>query len=118
MTASSECCAGAKPCQSAVSLDCQHDAATEAGVLTCVCLPCAIADAAAATTAAPVFPAPAAICRDVTVLVLDRPRHAKLIKEIRAAGARIRMISDGDVSVLACAACAVRCVLCAVSHTA
>jgi fructose-1,6-bisphosphatase/sedoheptulose 1,7-bisphosphatase-like protein len=35
---------------------------------------------------------------DVTVLVLDRPRHAKLIKEIRAAGARIRMISDGDVS--------------------
>jgi fructose-1,6-bisphosphatase II len=34
---------------------------------------------------------------DVTVLVLDRPRHAKLIKEIRDAGARIRMISDGDV---------------------
>jgi fructose-1,6-bisphosphatase II len=34
----------------------------------------------------------------VTVLVLDRPRHAKLIKEIRDAGARIRMISDGDVS--------------------
>jgi fructose-1,6-bisphosphatase/sedoheptulose 1,7-bisphosphatase-like protein len=31
-------------------------------------------------------------------LVLDRPRHAQLIKEIRAAGARIRMISDGDVS--------------------
>lgn len=36
-------------------------------------------------------------CSDVTVLVLDRPRHAKLISEIRAAGARIRMISDGDV---------------------
>jgi fructose-1,6-bisphosphatase II len=34
---------------------------------------------------------------DVTVLVLDRPRHAGLISEIRAAGARIRMISDGDV---------------------
>eukprot|EP00878_Enallax_costatus_P000604 GHUV01000705.1.p1 GENE.GHUV01000705.1~~GHUV01000705.1.p1 ORF type:complete len:427 (+),score=98.84 GHUV01000705.1:278-1558(+) len=34
---------------------------------------------------------------DVTVLVLDRPRHAKLIQEIRGAGARIRMISDGDV---------------------
>lgn len=32
------------------------------------------------------------------MLVLDRPRHAQLIKEIRAAGARIRMISDGDVS--------------------
>lgn len=38
-----------------------------------------------------------ACCSDVTVLVLDRPRHAKLISEIRAAGARIRMISDGDV---------------------
>lgn len=36
-------------------------------------------------------------CSDVTVLVLDRPRHAKLIADIRAAGARIRMISDGDV---------------------
>lgn len=34
---------------------------------------------------------------DVTVLILDRPRHAGLIKEIREAGARIRMISDGDV---------------------
>lgn len=31
------------------------------------------------------------------MLVLDRPRHAQLISEIRAAGARIRMISDGDV---------------------
>lgn len=43
-------------------------------------------------------PLPLLCCRDVTVLVLDRPRHAQLIKEIRAAGARIRMISDGDVS--------------------
>lgn len=34
---------------------------------------------------------------DVTVLVLDRPRHAQLIADIRKAGARIRMISDGDV---------------------
>ncbi|GBF99811.1 fructose 1,6-bisphosphatase [Raphidocelis subcapitata] len=34
---------------------------------------------------------------DVTVLVLDRPRHAELIRQIREAGARIRMISDGDV---------------------
>jgi fructose-1,6-bisphosphatase II len=34
---------------------------------------------------------------DVTVLVLDRPRHADLIAQIRAAGARIRMVSDGDV---------------------
>ena len=30
--------------------------------------------------------------------VLDRPRHEKLIAEIRAAGARIRLISDGDLS--------------------
>lgn len=36
--------------------------------------------------------------RDVTVLVLDRPRHVDLIKQIREAGARIRMISDGDVA--------------------
>ncbi|MBI4514470.1 MAG: class II fructose-bisphosphatase [Deltaproteobacteria bacterium] len=35
---------------------------------------------------------------DLVVIVLDRPRHEKLIKEIRAAGARIRLISDGDLS--------------------
>ena len=35
---------------------------------------------------------------DVTAIILDRPRHAKLIKEIRAAGARVKLISDGDVS--------------------
>ena len=35
---------------------------------------------------------------DVTVIVLDRPRHTELIAEIRAAGARIRLISDGDVA--------------------
>ncbi|MGB3699125.1 MAG: class II fructose-bisphosphatase [Gordonia sp. (in: high G+C Gram-positive bacteria)] len=35
---------------------------------------------------------------DMTVVVLDRPRHADLIKEIREAGAKIRMISDGDVA--------------------
>jgi len=34
---------------------------------------------------------------DVTVVVLDRPRHAALIHQIREAGARIRLISDGDV---------------------
>jgi fructose-1,6-bisphosphatase II len=34
----------------------------------------------------------------VTVVVLDRPRHADLMKEIRAAGARIKLISDGDVA--------------------
>jgi len=35
--------------------------------------------------------------RDVTAVVLDRPRHGELIDEIRAAGARIRLISDGDI---------------------
>ncbi len=35
---------------------------------------------------------------DLVVIVLDRPRHEKLISEIRTAGARIRLISDGDLS--------------------
>ncbi|MFH0961766.1 MAG: class II fructose-bisphosphatase [archaeon] len=35
---------------------------------------------------------------EVTVIVLDRPRHESLIKEIRKTGARIRLISDGDIS--------------------
>ena len=35
---------------------------------------------------------------DLVVIVLDRPRHEKLIKEIRQAGARIRLIGDGDLS--------------------
>jgi fructose-1,6-bisphosphatase II len=35
---------------------------------------------------------------DVTVCVLDRPRHEQLVGEIRAAGARIKFISDGDVA--------------------
>ena len=35
---------------------------------------------------------------EVTVCVLDRPRHARLVEEIRAAGARIVFISDGDVA--------------------
>ena len=35
---------------------------------------------------------------DLTVVVLDRPRHEKLIREVRTAGARIKLISDGDVS--------------------
>jgi fructose-1,6-bisphosphatase II len=34
----------------------------------------------------------------VTVCVLDRPRHAELVAEIRRAGARVRFISDGDVA--------------------
>ena len=35
---------------------------------------------------------------DLVVIVLDRPRHEKLIEEIRATGARIRLIGDGDLS--------------------
>ena len=35
---------------------------------------------------------------DLVVIVLDRPRHEQLIQEIRATGARIRLISDGDLS--------------------
>lgn len=35
---------------------------------------------------------------DITVVVLNRPRHDTLLKEIREAGARIRLIQDGDVA--------------------
>jgi fructose-1,6-bisphosphatase/sedoheptulose 1,7-bisphosphatase-like protein len=35
---------------------------------------------------------------DLVVIVLDRPRHEKLISDIRKAGARIRLIGDGDLS--------------------
>jgi len=36
--------------------------------------------------------------RDVTAVILDRPRHADLIAEVRSTGARIRLITDGDVA--------------------
>jgi len=36
--------------------------------------------------------------RDVTAVILDRPRHADLIAQVRATGARIRLITDGDVA--------------------
>jgi fructose-1,6-bisphosphatase II len=35
---------------------------------------------------------------DLVVIVLDRPRHEKLVRDIREAGARIRLIGDGDLS--------------------
>ncbi|MFA5516174.1 MAG: class II fructose-bisphosphatase [Desulfuromonadales bacterium] len=35
---------------------------------------------------------------DLTVVILDRPRHEKIVAEIRKAGARIHLISDGDVA--------------------
>jgi len=44
--------------------------------------------------------------KDLVVIVLDRPRHEQLIEDIRRAGARIRLISDGDLS--AGISCAVR----------
>jgi fructose-1,6-bisphosphatase II len=36
--------------------------------------------------------------QDVTVIFLDRPRHEKMVAEVRKAGARIRFIDDGDVA--------------------
>jgi fructose-1,6-bisphosphatase II len=35
---------------------------------------------------------------DLTVMILERPRHEALIAEVRAAGARVRLIEDGDVA--------------------
>ncbi len=35
---------------------------------------------------------------DVTAVVLDRPRHSEIIRQIREAGARIKLISDGDIA--------------------
>ena len=35
---------------------------------------------------------------EITVVVLDRPRHEKLLNDIREAGARVKLISDGDIS--------------------
>jgi fructose-1,6-bisphosphatase II len=35
---------------------------------------------------------------DITVVILDRPRHEKLIADVRATGARIKLISDGDLT--------------------
>ncbi|HEY7993337.1 MAG TPA: class II fructose-bisphosphatase [Candidatus Eremiobacteraceae bacterium] len=34
---------------------------------------------------------------DITVIILDRPRHKQLIEDVRSAGAKIKLISDGDV---------------------
>jgi fructose-1,6-bisphosphatase II len=42
---------------------------------------------------------------DITVVILDRPRHEALIDEVRRAGARIKLITDGDLS--AAISCAV-----------
>lgn len=36
--------------------------------------------------------------KEITIIVLDRPRHTNLIEEIRQTGARVRLITDGDVA--------------------
>ena len=54
--------------------------------------------APAAVNIAAVAKAKSLAIGDVTVVVLNRPRHENLIREIRSAGARIRLIQDGDVA--------------------
>jgi fructose-1,6-bisphosphatase II len=55
-------------------------------------------DAPAAWTLALVARAKQKQIRDLVVFVLDRPRHADLIEEIRTAGARVMLRGDGDIS--------------------
>jgi fructose-1,6-bisphosphatase II len=43
---------------------------------------------------------------DITIIILDRPRHTELMAEVRSTGARIKLISDGDLS--AAISCAVQ----------
>lgn len=38
------------------------------------------------------------LIRDLVVVILDRPRHEKIIQEVREAGARVKLITDGDVA--------------------
>ncbi len=42
--------------------------------------------------------------RDITIVILDRPRHRELIDEVRQSGARIKLISDGDITAAVSAA--------------
>lgn len=55
-------------------------------------------DAPAAWTLALVARAKAKAVRDLVIFVLERPRHAHLIDEIRAAGARVMLADDGDIA--------------------
>lgn len=54
--------------------------------------------ASVATNIAAVAKAKSLNVSDITVVVLNRPRHLGLIEEIRATGARIKLIQDGDVA--------------------
>jgi fructose-1,6-bisphosphatase II len=55
-------------------------------------------EAPVAHNIAKVAKAKACAPQDVTVVILDRPRHAELVSDVRAAGARIQLITDGDVA--------------------
>ena len=55
-------------------------------------------DASPAANIAAVARAKGCSSHDVTVIILDRPRHAELISQVRDAGARIKLITDGDVA--------------------
>jgi len=55
-------------------------------------------DAPASANIAAVAKAKGIAPHDVTVVILDRERHVDLVKEVRAAGARIHLITDGDVA--------------------
>jgi fructose-1,6-bisphosphatase II len=55
-------------------------------------------EAPVAHNIAKVAKAKACSAQDVTVVILDRPRHAQLVSDVRAAGARIQLITDGDVA--------------------
>jgi fructose-1,6-bisphosphatase II len=55
-------------------------------------------DAPPAANIAAVARAKGCSASDVTVVILDRPRHEGLISDVRAAGARIQLLTDGDVA--------------------
>ncbi|MGH2720609.1 MAG: class II fructose-bisphosphatase [Actinomycetota bacterium] len=55
-------------------------------------------DAPVAENLRRVAKAKGAAVADLTVVVIDRPRHARIVQEIRDAGARIKLIPDGDVA--------------------
>ncbi|RYZ05810.1 MAG: class II fructose-bisphosphatase [Alphaproteobacteria bacterium] len=55
-------------------------------------------DASAAENAVRLARAKGVDVREITVCVLDRPRHEKIINDLRKVGARINLISDGDVA--------------------
>jgi fructose-1,6-bisphosphatase II len=55
-------------------------------------------DAPASVNIAAVAKAKGIATHDVTVVILDRERHSDLVKEVRSAGARIQLITDGDVA--------------------